>query len=70
MTERIYYNTILEVNGDEEAIHLLLNTKYIVIVVEPVSPIQNNQHSMSPVLCETIVVYYQHKIYAATHHYF
>ena len=66
ITERIDSNIIFEVAGDKEAIHLLLNTKYIVIVVEPVFPIQNKQHSTSPVLCETIVRYYQHKIDAAT----
>ena len=70
MTERIYYNTISEVTGDEEAIHLLLNTIYIVVVVKTVSPIKNKPHSMSPVLWETIVRYYQHKIEAATYNYF
>ena len=59
MTERLDYNTILEVTDDEREIHLLLNLKYIVIVVDPVSPIRNTPHSMSLLFYKTNVIYYQ-----------
>ena len=65
----IYYNTILEVTDDEVAICLLLNPKYIVIVVEPVSPVLNMPHSMILVFYETNVIYYQYNTEAATYHY-
>ena len=44
MTERIYSNTVLEVTDDKGLIHLLINLKFIVIVVDPDSPFQNIQH--------------------------
>ena len=34
LPEGIEYNTMLEFNNDKEVIHLLINLKYIVIVVE------------------------------------
>ena len=34
MTEMIEYNTILKVTDDEGAIHLLVNLRYTVIVIE------------------------------------
>ena len=59
--ESIEYNTTLEGNDDEGEVHLLINIKCTVILVEPVSPIRNTPHSTSLVLCETNVIYYQYK---------
>ena len=69
MTESIESNTIFEVTYDEGEIYLLLNLKYIVIVVEPIYPIQNTPHSTSLVFCETIVKYYQKNKEADKYHY-
>ena len=55
MTERLDSNTILEGADDELGIKVILNLKYTVIVVEPVSPIWNTPHSKSLVFCETNV---------------
>ena len=61
---------ILGVTDDEGEIQLLMNIKYTVIVEYPVLLIQNTPHSMSLILCETIVIYSQYKIEAITEHYF
>ena len=53
MTERIEYNTVLEVTDYEEEIHLLTNIKYTVIVIDPGYPIRNTTHSTRLLLCET-----------------
>ena len=51
MTEKLEYNKILEGADYEGAIHLLLNFKYTLIVVEPVYPILNTPHSTIIVFC-------------------
>ena len=61
ITESIDSNTILEGIDDEGSINLFLNTKYIVILVDTISPIQNTPHSMSLVFCEIIVRDSQYK---------
>ena len=69
ITESLESNTILEGNYDEGEIHLILNLKYIVIFLEPVSPIIKSPNSMRLFLCETNVRDYQCKTEAATYHY-
>ena len=59
MTERIDLTKILEVNDDKIVIHLLINLKCIVIVLDPVSLFQNTPHFMFIYLCETNVRYYK-----------
>ena len=49
-------NKSLEVIDDEEAIKLLINIKYTVIVADPIKPIQNTLHTTIILLCETIVI--------------
>ena len=70
ITESIYSNTILEGTDDEVSINLFLNTKYIVILVDTISPILNMPHYMSLVFCETIVRDYQYNKYASKYQYF
>ena len=55
MAESIESNTILENTDDEGVIQVLLNLRYIVIVVELVSSIKNYPYSTSLVFNETIV---------------
>ena len=69
MTESIDSNTILEGTDDEGQIHLFLNTKYIVIVVDTVTPIRNIPHSKSLVVYETIVRDSQYKTEAFKYQY-
>ena len=52
MTERIEAYTILEVTDFELAAHLLINTKYTVVVADPVSPIRDTPHSAILIFCE------------------
>ena len=59
MTEDIEYNTVLEVSDDKGVIHLVINLKNIVKVVDPSPPFQNTPHSTKLVLCETNVRDYQ-----------
>ena len=53
--EVIESNKILEVTYDKGSIHLLLNTKYTVIVAKPGSPMWKIPHSTSLIFCETNV---------------
>ena len=53
MTKRIHYNKVLDVTDDKGVTHLLINLKFIAIVVEPGSSFQNTQHSTILVFCET-----------------
>ena len=69
MTESIESNKILEGTDYEGEIHLLINIKYTVIVVDTVSPIINNPHYMILVLGETNVRYCQQNIEATKYHY-
>ena len=50
--KRIEYNAMFEGADDEGEIHLLINLKCTVIVVETVPSIINTTHSMSRVLCK------------------
>ena len=61
ITERIEYCKMLEVNDDEEAIHLLINLIYTVIVSDNGSPILASTYSTILVFYETNVRYYQYK---------
>ena len=45
LNESIYSYTVLEVAGDEGAIHLLINIRYTVIVVDAGSPILTTPYS-------------------------
>ena len=56
MTENIEYNEILEVFDDKGVIHLDINIKNIVRVVEPGSPFQNKPHSKKRIFFETNVI--------------
>ena len=69
MTKIIESNTILEVTDDKGVIHIIANSKVIVIVVDTGFPFRNTPHYMSLVFCETNVRYYQYKTKAATYHY-
>ena len=44
ITEGIEYYNILELTDDEGSIHLIINIRYTVIVVDPNSPIRNTPH--------------------------
>ena len=68
MTERIEYNTILDVTEDEVAMHLLISLKFTVKLAETGSPIRNTPHSTIRVFCETKVVHSQHNTEANTDH--
>ena len=70
MNESIESNTTLEVNCDEVSIHLLINIKYKVTVVDTVYPILNMPHSTSLLFCETNVRYYQYNTETYIVHYF
>ena len=59
MTENIEYNAILEISDDKGVIHLVINIKHIVKVVDTRFPFQNTPHSTKLVLCETNVRDYQ-----------
>ena len=53
ITERIESHKILEVTDDEGEIHLLINIKYKLIVVEPGFPFKNTSHSTGLVFYKT-----------------
>ena len=55
MTENIEYNAILEISDDKGVIHLVINLKHIVKVVDPILPFQNTPHSTKCVFCKTNV---------------
>ena len=55
--KRIELNTILEVIDDQVVINLLMNFKYIGIVLDPGSPLQNMSHYTRFIFCETNVRY-------------
>ena len=67
--ERIGSNNILEVTDDKGVIHLLINLKFILIVLEYGSPFQNVPHYTSLVFCETNVRDKQYKTKDDTVHY-
>ena len=69
MTKNIEYNELLEVSEDKGVIHLVINLKYIVKVVEAGFPFKNTPHSTNFVFCETNVRYYQYNTEAVVHHY-
>ena len=69
ITEIIDYNTLSEVTDDEVEIHLLINIKCIVILLDPVFHIRNTPHSARLVLCETNARYYKYNTEAAIYHY-
>ena len=60
---------MLEGTNYEGKIHLLMNTKFKMIVVDTNLPIINNPHYMSLFFCENIVIDYQLKTEAVTDHY-
>ena len=68
ITEIVEYNTILEVTDDYGSIHLLINIKCTLTVVDPGFPIWNKPHSTSLFFCEKNVGYYQYNIESATDH--
>ena len=57
MTEGLDFNTIFEVTDDKVTINLLLNLKYRVILVDPVSHIWSKPYYTSLVFHETNVRY-------------
>ena len=69
MNKRIDYNAILEINDDKGVINLLINIKFIVILVNKSPSFQNTSFFISLVFCETNIRDYQHKIEAYTDHY-
>ena len=69
ITYRIEYNKILEGTDDEVRIHLLIDIKCAVIVVEPVSPIQNTPHFMRLFFCENNIRDHKYKTEAGKDHY-
>ena len=68
MTERIYSNTVLEVTDDKGLIHLLINLKHLMTVLEPGFPYLNTPHSMKFIFCETSVIYSQQNTEATTYY--
>ena len=60
VTESIESMIILEVTDDKGLINLLINFKFIVIVVDPRFPFWNAPHSMGFVFLETSVIYSQY----------
>ena len=70
ITESINYNTILEVNDENGEIYLLINLKYVTVVVaDTAPPFKSTPHSTSIVFCETNVKHFQYNIEEATDHY-
>ena len=59
----------MEGTDDEGAIHLLINPKCTMVVVETLYPNRNTPHSMSPGLFETNARDYQYKTEDATDQY-
>ena len=57
ITENLESNTILEVTDDKVVLNLLINIKFIVIVVDSVFPILNTHYSTRFIFCETNVRY-------------
>ena len=60
---------MLNVTSDKVVIQLLINIKYIFIVIETGLHFQNMPHSMSLVFCKNNVIDYQYMSEADTYNY-
>ena len=69
MTANIEYNVILDVSDDKGVIHLVINLKNIVKVVDTSSPFQNTPHSKNFVFCKNNVICSQYNTESTVYHY-